>query len=93
MIRTAILVDGGYYRKRAITNWGRRAPDARARELIKYCSLHLKESYEEDKHYLYRIFYYDCPPVTKQVYHPLLKKILISVKVIYSIGQTVFLKN
>ena len=23
---------------------------------------------------MYRIFYYDCPPITKQVYHPFLKK-------------------
>jgi len=74
MTRTAILVDGGFYRKRAIKLWGLKSPEDRAWELVKYCSLHLKESHDHDKHHLYRILYYDCPPVTKQVYHPLLKK-------------------
>jgi uncharacterized LabA/DUF88 family protein len=74
MIRTAILVDGGFYRKRAIAIWGQKSPQDRAWELVKYCSLHLKESYDHDKHHLYRILYYDCLPISKQVYHPLLKK-------------------
>jgi uncharacterized LabA/DUF88 family protein len=74
MIRTAILVDGGFYRKRAVTIWGNKNPQERAWELWKYCTWHLKENYDQDKHYLYRILYYDCPPVEKQVYHPLLKK-------------------
>jgi uncharacterized LabA/DUF88 family protein len=74
MIRTAVLVDGGFYRKRAIALWGQKTPEGRAFELVKYCALHLKENYEQEKHYLYRILYYDCPPITKQIYHPLLKK-------------------
>jgi uncharacterized LabA/DUF88 family protein len=74
MIRTAILVDGGFYRKRAITIWGPRSPKDRAWELVKYCNQHLKENYDNDKHHLYRILYYDCPPITKQVYHPLLRR-------------------
>jgi uncharacterized LabA/DUF88 family protein len=74
MMRTAILVDGGFYRKRAISVWGPKSPQARAWELVKYCNLHLKENYDHEKHHLYRILYYDCPPVAKQVYHPLLKK-------------------
>ena len=28
---------------------------------------------EYDDRVLYRIFYYDCPPIAKTVYHPLLK--------------------
>ena len=28
----------------------------------------------QEKHELYRIFYYDCPPMDKKVYHPFLKK-------------------
>jgi hypothetical protein len=85
MIRTAVLVDGGFYRKRAISIWGQKTPEDRAFELVKYCALHLKENYEQEKHYLYRILYYDCPPITKQVYHPLLKKsIELSKSAIYS---------
>ncbi len=30
---------------------------------------------ERDRHHdLYRIFYYDCPPIEKQLYHPLLQR-------------------
>lgn len=72
MIKTAILVDGGYYRKRAKHLFGAKTAEERANELEDYCKLHLKQGNE--KTYLYRIFYYDCPPCNKVVYHPLLKK-------------------
>ena len=74
MTRTAILVDGGFYRKRASAIWGPKSPPERARELVNYCNRHLREKHASEKHHLYRILYYDCPPVSKQVYHPLLKK-------------------
>lgn len=71
-VRTAILVDGGFYRKRAYYLFGEKTPEGRATELYNYCRLHLKHKYEY--RHLYRIFYYDCPPVDKNAYHPLLKK-------------------
>lgn len=72
MSKTAILVDGGFYRKRAKKMWGAHSPQETADGLITYARRHLREhSYT---HELYRIFYYDCPPVDKQMYHPLLKK-------------------
>lgn len=75
MIRTAILVDGGFYRKRATFLWGKRSPEERAKELAAYCTAHIKDTYElKDERYLYRIFYYDCPPLKTTVYHPLLKR-------------------
>ncbi|MDR2898110.1 MAG: NYN domain-containing protein [Spirochaetaceae bacterium] len=74
MIKTAILVDGGFYRKRAAYLWGQKSAIDRANELVSYCKLHLKEKHDINKHYLYRIFYYDCPPIDKQVYHPFLRK-------------------
>jgi hypothetical protein len=74
MVRTAILIDGGFYRKRAISLWGQKSPEQRAGELVNYCVRHLTEPHDKGRHYLYRILYYDCPPVTKQVYHPLLKR-------------------
>ncbi|HFN9142054.1 TPA: NYN domain-containing protein [Staphylococcus aureus] len=48
----------------------------RADELYSYCNRHLKETHFKEEIYnkLYRIFYYDCPPIDKIVYHPLLKK-------------------
>ena len=70
--KVAVLVDGGFYRYRAQSIWGDRTPKERADELHKYCMLHLHSSYEE--RVLYRIFYYDCPPVGTNIYHPFLKK-------------------
>lgn len=67
--RTAILVDGGYYRKRATALWGRKDPSVRAAELVTYCMLHITEP--EDPRDLYRIFYYDCPPMKRTMKHPL----------------------
>lgn len=73
-MKTAILVDGGFYRKRAAYLWGHKDPEARAKELIAYCKAHLthEQSFNQDIN-LYRIFYYDCPPLCKTVYHPMLK--------------------
>jgi len=68
--KTAILVDGGFYKKRALDIFGLKSAQARADELETYCSLHIKD----DKRSLYRIFYYDCPPVDRFVFHPLTGK-------------------
>lgn len=72
MIKTAILVDGAFYRKRAYNLFGDLSPQDRAKELSSYCHRHIKE--EKDGASLYRVFYYDCPPITKKIYHPFLKK-------------------
>lgn len=70
--KTAILVDGGFYRRRAQALWGEKTAEARATELYDYCIKHLYHKRESRE--LYRIFYYDCPPAEKRIYHPLLKK-------------------
>lgn len=67
--RTAILVDGGYYRVRARDLWGNKSARDRAEELYDYCMLHISEPTEPRD--LYRIFYYDCPPMTRTITHPL----------------------
>lgn len=72
MGRTAILVDGGFYRKRISDEWLTHTPEESAMALIRYCRRHLSEHTE--KHELYRIFYYDCPPINKQVFDPLTGK-------------------
>lgn len=72
MMKTAILVDGAFYRKRAYTLFGDLSPDKRAKELSSYCHRHIRE--EKDGTQLYRVFYYDCPPIAKKIYHPFLKK-------------------
>ncbi|MBF0776002.1 nuclease [Streptococcus azizii] len=75
-MKIAILVDGGYYRKRSASVLGHKTAKERAEELYSYCNRHLKEnSYGMDiRHDLYRIFYYDCPPIDKQVFNPLTQK-------------------
>lgn len=70
--RTAILVDGGFYRRWAQYHWGEKTGEERANELFDYCMKLLHDKHEERE--LYRIFYYDCPPMDKKLYHPYLKK-------------------
>lgn len=71
-IRTAILIDGAFYRKRAKYLWGLKTPKERAEELDNYCQKHTHSKYE--KRQLYRIFYYDCPPSDKSIYNPVTGK-------------------
>jgi len=71
MTRTAVMVDGGFYRKRAKRLWGEKSPEARADELVKYIFKHLNKADGRTPRDLYRVYYYDCPPVDKVVYHPL----------------------
>ena len=73
-MKVAILVDGGFYRKRAHHLYGKKSPEKRAAELQAYCIAHLKDPHDHVEKTLYRIFYYDCEPIKKFIYHPLLKK-------------------
>ena len=67
--KTAILIDGGYYSARAKYLWGPKSERDRANELHQYAMLHITEP--EEPRELYRIFYYDCPPMTRTIRHPL----------------------
>ena len=66
------MVDGAFYRKRAEYLFGNKTAKERANELIDYCHRHLNQN--EDKYHLLRIFYYDCLPIDKNVFHPFLRK-------------------
>lgn len=78
MIRVAVMVDGAFYQKRANILFGRQSPygpitaEDRASELVRYCNRHLHRDGEDC--FLYRIFYYDCPPSEKTIYHPLTQR-------------------
>ena len=74
MSKTAILVDGGFYRKK-FEKGLRHTPTEAADALITYCFRHLSERHLH--HDLYRIFYYDAPPCGKKIYHPLYDRPLI----------------
>jgi uncharacterized LabA/DUF88 family protein len=71
---TAILVDGGFYRKNAFRIWGEKTAKERVDELMKYCWCHISDSDNGQRRSLYRIFYYDCPPIKKTIYNPVTKK-------------------
>lgn len=71
-MKTAILVDGGFYRRCAQSALGNISAEDRATELYDYCRRHLSSHGQQSD--LYRIFYYDCMPSKKIIYHPLLKK-------------------
>ena len=72
MTKTAILVDGAFYLKRAKILFGEKLPKERATELYTYCTRHLKAKEKEAD--LYRIFFYDCPPAKKTIYNPITQK-------------------
>lgn len=75
MTKTAIMIDGGFYRKRAKHLWGEKTAEEQAKELEAYCQTHLSQKDRGIVRQLYRIFYYDCAPAgRKSVYHPLMKK-------------------
>jgi len=76
MDTVAILVDGGYYLRRAKKLWGETTGEEAATMLHDYCCLHLshKEGGQTVRDNLYRIFYYDCPPLDRSVFHPLLQR-------------------
>lgn len=69
MAKTAILVEGGYYLRRSKKLWGRKSPSQRAEELHSYCVKHITlkrdRKLENGERSLYRIFYYDCPPLDR----------------------------
>lgn len=76
MIKTAILIDGGFYLKRAKYFCGVESPKDTANRLIAYCNNHIFNDPEEQNKYLYRIFYYDCPPSSLKINHPLNNQIV-----------------
>lgn len=71
MTKTAIIIDGAFYCKRARVLMGDVAPRERAKEIQQYCNRHMRNDKDSE---LYRVLFYDCPPSTKKVYHPLLGK-------------------
>lgn len=74
MAKIAILVDGGFYRRRAQALYGEKTAQERLDELITYCYKHVSDPKDPQEYILYRIFYYDCPPMSKNVFHPFLGK-------------------
>lgn len=69
-MRTAFLVDGSFFLYRHRRLKGNASPREVARGLHAMCLSHLRRL-GRPKHALYRIFYYDCPPLTKKAHNPI----------------------
>jgi len=70
-MKTAVLVDGDFYLRRHAIFFGRGDHDNAekiASDLITHCLRHIDRRKNDQ---LYRIFFYDCPPSSKKVHHPL----------------------
>ncbi|MFG1299481.1 NYN domain-containing protein [Xanthobacter sp. V3C-3] len=83
--RVAVLVDGGFFLKRVrnqFPGWNAEDPQEVARLIHGHAIRHRSQQTGRDelghKIYesfdLYRIFYYDCPPFSKKMHHPITKK-------------------
>ena len=73
---TAFLIDGGFFLKRYHRLKGSKTPREAAQALHRMCRDHLTEKSREPnakpqrRRQLYRMFYYDCPPLTKKAHNP-----------------------
>jgi uncharacterized LabA/DUF88 family protein len=76
-VRTAFLIDGGFFLKRYHRLQGSKTPLDAAQALHRMCRDHLVDKPRGPNaerrriSHLYRIFYYDCPPLTKKAHTPI----------------------
>ena len=69
---TAILIDGGFFLRRfrlCYPQKDQRDPQAVAKTAFELALSHLEEK-SGIRHDLYRIFFYDCPPLQKRAHFP-----------------------
>lgn len=74
-MKTAILIDGSFFLRRynkLFHNGTPQPPEQVAKDLYTYAYKHLDNPQEQ----LYRIFYYDCPPLSKKTHLPVSKQAL-----------------
>ncbi len=72
---TAILIDGAFFVKRfrRIEPTNAYDPVRAAEAAFSWAMAHLEEKHAR-KHDLYRIFFYDCPPLGKKMHNPVTRK-------------------
>lgn len=78
---TAVLVDGAFFLHRYAVLYpggNQHPPDQVARELHKICLRHSNRDSNQTPgaryNDLYRVFYYDCPPIQKKAHNPVTKR-------------------
>lgn len=72
-MKTAILVDGGFFLRRFPQIYPTKAgddPDVVAATVLGLAFDHIRRQ-ERGRNDLYRIFFYDCPPLTKKLHLPI----------------------
>lgn len=75
-MRTAILVDGGFFIRRYKRLFEDDCPQRTARKMHELCLNHLYNKKNERISELYRILFYDCSPLNKKIHLPVSGKIL-----------------
>jgi len=74
-IKIAVLIDGGFFIKRYNHLYNKnksKTPEDIANDIYTLAHSHVGK-----ENYLYRIFYYDCPPFDKRVHNPIDKKCIV----------------
>jgi uncharacterized LabA/DUF88 family protein len=71
---TAVLVDAGFFVKRAARIYGRQTPEAAAKQLHRIALDHLNDDRGRRVARLYRIFVYDAPPAVWKGHLPISKQ-------------------
>lgn len=89
VMRTAFLIDGGFFLYRYRRLKGNASPRAVARGLHAMRLAHLRRL-GRPKHALYRIFYYDCPPLTKKTHNPIDRSPVDFAKTPVAVWRTAF---
>lgn len=74
-IRVAVMIDGGYFIKRYNFNWNKKGT-ATASDVANHLYT-LAHSHIGKENYLYRIFYYDCLPLSKRVHNPITNRCIV----------------
>lgn len=69
-------MDAGFFLHRYRRLYGAQTAEKTASDMHRFCLYHLKERYGDRKmhHSLYRIFVYDCPPLSKRTHNPITKR-------------------
>jgi hypothetical protein len=74
-VPTAVLIDGGFFLKRFSRCYPKKNsldPSLVARTAFELALGHLEDKEDmEGRRKLYRIFFYDCPPLQKRVHKPI----------------------
>lgn len=69
--RVAVLVDGEFFIKRHCSYFHKDPATISAKDIAKRLQIHCVKHIKKDKEYLYKIFFYDCRPLTKKCHYPI----------------------